>query len=66
MKFLRQNKKNSKTKSLNESDFFVLTYEQLIMVNGAGGKSSKSSSTPSPSPSTPPAPSSTDDSANRG
>lgn len=39
MKFLQRNKKVLSTKILSESDYFVLTYEQLIMVNGAGSSS---------------------------
>ena len=39
MKFLRQ-KKELSAGTLNESDFVVLNYEQLLNVNGAGGGSS--------------------------
>ena len=48
MKFLRQ-KKELSAGTLNESDFVVLSYEQLLNVNGAGGGSSSGASSSSSS-----------------
>ena len=54
MRFLQRGKKMSKESSFDISEFVVLGYDELLQVNGAGGKSSggsSSSSGPSGSPS---------------
>ena len=49
MKFLRRNKIGRNTKLLCKSDYYVLDYEQLLMVNGTGSTPSSTTSTPSTS-----------------
>ena len=49
MKFLRQNKTGLNTKVFSESDFVVLSDEQLLNVNGAGGTGSSTPSGPTTS-----------------
>ncbi len=46
MKFLRHNKNQLNQNNFSKSDYFVLSYEQLLNVNGAGSSTNKSS-TPS-------------------
>ena len=36
MKTLHRNKKRLNANTLNESDYYVLTYEELLKVNGRG------------------------------
>ena len=39
MRFLQRGKKVSKQNSFDISEFVVLDYDELLKVNGAGGKS---------------------------